>query len=386
MNRRERVKKAFHFDKPDRVPMSAFSFDSDFFPVETHQPISWQPIDYPPHVNGGSFQIENKAFRRDIYDWDNDLRIKAGYSENWWEHSHDSIDEFRVLWRSSGTQCDDKTKGHPIKGSFQDDGSGEGWEKIDDFEFPNGSSPERFKDSKWKSMAEDRYLIGALGSGGLFSRCSYMRGFNNFLIDLARNNYPNKTIQLINSVFTFHLNIIENLKKHCPPLDSIMMVDDFGTQKSAFISPRIFRKFFKEPYKQLANLTHDLGMDFILHSCGDVLALLPEFIELGVDVMEFDSPHMTGVDNFKDLAKERRIAFWLCSNIQSTYIYGTPKEVEEEIKYYIKEIGKNEGGLAIWEYPSNKSIGTPKKNIRAQRKATLKWGNYNENGLIDWLA
>ena len=61
MNRRERVKKAFHFDKPDRVPMSAFSFDSDFFPVEPHQPISWQPIDYPPHVNGGSFQIENKS-------------------------------------------------------------------------------------------------------------------------------------------------------------------------------------------------------------------------------------------------------------------------------------------------------------------------------------
>ena len=76
MNRRERVKKAFHFDKPDRVPMSAFSFDSDFFPVEPHQPISWQPIDYPPHVNGGSFQIENKAFMKLILEYTREAGVR----------------------------------------------------------------------------------------------------------------------------------------------------------------------------------------------------------------------------------------------------------------------------------------------------------------------
>ena len=40
----------------------------------------------------------------------------------------------------------------------------------------------------------------------------------------------------------------------------------------------------------------------------------------------------------------------------------------------------------IWEYPDNYSLGTPKKNIRAQRKAALKGGNYNENGVVEWLA
>ena len=127
-------------------------------------------------------------------------------------------------------------------------------------------------------------------------------------------------------------------------------------------------------------------MDFLLHSCGDILALLPEFVDIGIDAMEFDSPHMTGVENFKRFAKERKIAFCLSSSIQSTYLYGTPVEIEEEIKYYIKEIGNNEGGLVLWEYPDNYSIGTPKRNIRAQRKAALKWGKYNENGVIEWLA
>ena len=102
--------------------------------------------------------------------------------------------------------------------------------------------------------------------------------------------------------------------------------------------------------------------------------------------MEFDSPHMTGVENFKRFAEERKMAFWLSSNIQTTFVNGTPQDVEEEVKYYIKEIGNNEGGLAIYEYTDFEAIGVPKKNIRKQRKAILKWGNYNENGIIDWLA
>jgi uroporphyrinogen-III decarboxylase len=168
-------------------------------------------------------------------------------------------------------------------------------------------------------------------------------------------------------------------------LDSIFVTDDFGTQKSAFVSPRIFKKFFKEPYKKLVDLTHDLGMDFILHSCGDVLGLIPEFVDIGIDVLEFDSPHMTGVENFKKFAQERKVAFWLSSNIQSTFINGTAQDVEEEVKYYIKEIGNNEGGLAIYEYTDFDAINAPKKNVRAQRKAVLKWGNYNKDGNIDWL-
>ncbi len=158
---------------------------------------------------------------------------------------------------------------------------------------------------------------------------------------------------LIDSVLSFNLTIIEKLKDYCQPLDSIFVTDDFGTQKSAFISPRIFKKFFKESYGKIVKKTHDLSMDFILHSCGNVLDLIPEFIDIGIDVLEFDSPHMTGVGNFKQYAQERKIAFWLSSNIQSTFVQGTAQDVEDEIKYYIEEVGNNEGGLAIYEYTIN---------------------------------
>ena len=136
----------------------------------------------------------------------------------------------------------------------------------------------------------------------------------------------------------------------------------------------------------MVSLTHDLGMDFLLHSCGDILGLIPEFIDIGIDVLQFDSPHMTGVENFKKFVQERKMAFWLSSNIQSTFINGTPQDVEEEVKYYIKEVGNNEGGLGICEYTDFEAINAPKRNVRAQRKAVQKWGNYNEKGIIDWLV
>ena len=165
-----------------------------------------------------------------------------------------------------------------------------------------------------------------------------------------------------------------------------MIFDDLGTQNSAFISPKIYQKHFKKYYHQLVKLTNDLGMDFFMHSCGDVLDLLPEFVDIGIDLMQFDSPHMTGVENFKQYAKEKKIAFGLSSNIQSTFVKGTPEDIKNEIKYYIKEVGNNEGGLVIWEYTSFKTIEAPKKNVRAQRKAVKKWGNYNGSGVIDWLS
>ncbi len=334
MDRKERVKRAFHFNRPDKVPFIGLTVDSDFYPIQFCEPITWQPTNYPPHVNGGAQNFANPSFRRDVYDWKPEIRESLGYPPNWWEYPHESIDEFGVIWRTSGTKSEDKTMGHPIKGSLQGASPEEGWENLDNLNLPDPHNSLRYKliiAGRWRKIAEDRYLIGDLGSGGIFNRCSTIRGFNNFLVDLSRNNHPNQVNQLIRMITEYNLGLIENMKKYCPPLDSIMISDDLGSQKSAFLSPMIFRKFFKKYYGQLVSLTHDLNMDFIMHSCGNVLALLPELQDIGVDVMEFDSPHMTGVENFKIFAEKRKMAFWLSSNIQTTFVHGTPQDVENEI-------------------------------------------------------
>ena len=381
MKSKERVKRAFHFNKPDRVPMSCFTLKTDFFPVIQFEPKAWQPKEYPPHVQGGAYTLSSRAVRWFIYNWKKKYRKEAGYPKKWWKYPHTSMDEWGVLWKSSGIESEDKTMGHPFHGPLQ-----ENWDGLENLHVPDAADPKRYRLAKsriMKFLGRKRYTLGSYGSDGLFTKASQIRGFNNLLIDFARN--PKKVHRLIQKILPFYKTQAKKYKEYYPLLDSMVMADDFGTQKSPFLSPEVFRKFFFEAFKKLSDLIHDLGMDFILHSCGDVGDLIPQFIDIGIDVLEFDSPHMTGVENFKKYAAERKMAFWLCSNIQTTYVNGTPKEVEQEIKYYIRAVGNNEGGLAIYEYPQNYSLGTPKENIKAQREAVLKWGKYNLDHKIKWL-
>ncbi|TXT67372.1 MAG: putative Methylcobalamin:coenzyme M methyltransferase [Promethearchaeota archaeon] len=381
MNSKERVKAAFHFNKPDKIPISCLSLKSDFFPVRIYPPKSWQPIDYPPHVPGGVDSISKPLYRLFIYRWKRGNRIRAGYARKWWQYPHKSIDEWRNMWKSSGTKSEDITRGHPYQGFLHDN-----WDELENFEPPDLTDKKRYRILKtyiWKLLGRKRYTIGELVPNGFFALCSQIRGFSNFLIDLVR--HPKQVEQLINKLLPYFITLITKYKEYYSSLDSVMVADDLGTQKSPFISPSLFQKFFKKPYKKIIELAHDFNLDFILHSCGEILELMPDIIDMGVDVFEFDSPHMVGVENIKKIAKQKKVAFWLSSNIQSTYTLGTPEEIEEEIKLYIKEVGNNQGGLAIYEYMSKRALGTPKQNVIAQRESVRKWGNYDEEGKIDWI-
>lgn len=382
MNSKERVKRAFHYEKPDHIPFFCKNvLKSDFLYAILFNPKLWQPRDYPPHVSGGVNSISKLYYRLFVYNWKKSTRKKANKAKRWWKSPHISIDEWRVLWKSAGTESNDITKGHPFLGPLQ-----ESWDNLDDFKIPDGSDQDRFRlirNELWKILAKNRYTVGALGVNGFFNLCTQLRGFNNLLIDFKRN--PKNISLLIKKIEPYYLIQIKEFKNQYPKLDSVYIADDLGTQKSPFISPSTFKSFFKEPYKRIVELTHDLGMDFIFHSCGQIFELMPDIIETGINIFQFDSPLMTGVENFESFTEDKEIAFWLSSNIQSTYILGTANEVENEIKYYIKYIGKKNGGLAIYEYDANKIIGAPKENIISQRRATQKWGKYNKGGIIDWL-
>jgi len=381
MDSKERVKKAMHFEKPDRIPLSCVNLKTDFFPFSTYPPKSFQPKEFPPHVQGGVNSMSKFYFRLLIYRWKRKFRKNLRFQKKWWKYPHESIDEWGIIWKSSGTESDDITRGHPYKGPLQ-----ENWDNLEDYEIPDASDPERYRIVRskfWQFLGRKKYCIGELSPNGFFNLCSQLRGFSNFLIDIGRK--PNNVEELVEKVKPFYMTKIEKYKEYYPKMDAIIVADDLGAQNSPFISPKLFKRFFSPAYKEIIELTHDLDMDFILHSCGQILELLPELITLGVDVFEFDSPHMTGVENFKKFSEQRRVAFWLSSNIQSTYVNGTPEEIEEEIKYYIKEIGAKDGGLAIYEYTSNNALGTPKENIIAQREAVNKWGIYNKEGKIKWI-
>ena len=69
-------------------------------------------------------------------------------------------------------------------------------------------------------------------------------------------------------------------------VDAILYPDDWGTQTALMISPAMWRKYFKANYRNVFDEAHRLGMDVILHSCGNVMDLVPDLIDVGVDVLD----------------------------------------------------------------------------------------------------
>ena len=108
MKSKERVKRAFHFNHPDRVPMSPTTLKSDFFPVMPNIPRSWQPNEYPPHIKGDLSNFGNFFYKKVYYDWNDEYRKKLGLEKKWWETIKDVINEWGVIWRTSGTSSEDK--------------------------------------------------------------------------------------------------------------------------------------------------------------------------------------------------------------------------------------------------------------------------------------
>ena len=65
-----------------------------------------------------------------------------------------------------------------------------------------------------------------------------------------------------------------------------MFHDDWGTQNNMFFSPDVWRSLIKPQIKKAVDRCHELGVLFDMHSCGKIEAVVPEFVELGIDAWQ----------------------------------------------------------------------------------------------------
>lgn len=347
-----RVKKAIHFDSPDRVPFMGYNTPQsflhvDFFPILPIPSSEWQPR-YPYYPHTYEHLIKLHLYR---WGWQGKKVPKK-----WLKKPRIEIDEWGCYWKSIG----DGTVGHPYKPAFKN------WSDLSRFELPLVHKYGFTKN--FSLIAPTRYKLGLI-QHFFFERSSFLRGFNNLLVDFRKN--PQKVKDLLDKMKKWYVDSIKSLRG----CHGIITGDDLGTQNNAIMSPEIFKKFYYDVYAEVIELTHKLGMDFILHSCGNVKDLIPIFIELGVDAMDFDSPHMVGIKNIGKFSYKKNMAFFCCVNIQSVYPNGTPRDVYKEVYKMIKYINTKEGGLIFKDYiDAHTSIRVPMKNIKSYWRGVKKYG------------
>jgi hypothetical protein len=141
---------------------------------------------------------------------------------------------------------------------------------------------------------------------------------------------------------------------------------DFGTQNGPFISPASYRKLYQPFHRRVNDWVHEhTGWKTFCHSCGSIIALLPDIVDAGFDVLNPVQCSAAGMD--PQTLKEKfgtRITFWGGGvDTQRTLPFGTPDEVRREVRQRIEVFGR--GGGFGFSTVHNVQGGTPAENLVA---------------------
>jgi uroporphyrinogen decarboxylase len=120
--------------------------------------------------------------------------------------------------------------------------------------------------------------------------------------------------------------------------------DDFASQKGMLVSPETWRRYLKPVYRAVFDLAKSRGMKVWFHSCGQFRPVLPDLVEIGMDVWETSQVHLAG--NEPDVLKRefgRDITFYGAVNSQTTLPLGTPAQVRAEVRERVRVLGKGGG-------------------------------------------
>jgi hypothetical protein len=138
--------------------------------------------------------------------------------------------------------------------------------------------------------------------------------------------------------------MVRRVERLCqlPGLDGIHFRDDWGTQQALMISPRLWRTFFKPAYARLFALARNAGVHVWFHSDGVIEAIIPDLIEIGVQVL---NPQVSAIGRKKVAALCRgRICVEADIDRQGILPYGTPEDVRAAVRADIKAFDGLNGG------------------------------------------
>ena len=131
---------------------------------------------------------------------------------------------------------------------------------------------------KWR---EDGCWIQAQVEVGFNVVSAFYTGIENFLIALIEE--PEWCVDMINHGLELNLMFLDAIWNEGYEFDSVLWYDDMGYKGCAFFSVDTYREFLKPAHKRLTEWAHSKGIVAHMHSCGNVMALVPEFIDLGID-------------------------------------------------------------------------------------------------------
>jgi uroporphyrinogen decarboxylase len=194
---------------------------------------------------------------------------------------------------------------------------------------------------------QDKYLL--LGYIPLFERLINLRGFEDLLVDMISDR--DSFLMMRDMVHGYNMRLVNRLLGLRP--DGISLADDWGSQISLLISPDLWRELFKPLYKEMISKIKAAGVHVFFHSDGYIMDILPDFIEIGVDVfwVEFG---VNPINKLKEAAKNKA-AFLALYDTQKV-----ERSSLEELEIHLNQCrdifgGKDGGFIGLYDLNDSKA-------------------------------
>jgi uroporphyrinogen-III decarboxylase len=333
MKPRERVIAALNHQKVDRPPFQA-TFTPEFAErLRTKLNILGKPP-YDPHsFRWSGYELE-KATGQDA------LQFGMGWSTNYYLDDKPYEDDWGIGWSVAfydtafGKGFYSDITHHPLK---------EDPSQVDHYTAPDPNAPKLYHglERLIKEEKDDYYIIGRIHCT-IFETAWALRGMVEMFMDMVENkDLADKILEI---PYQHHLQIAKNMAER--GVDMIWLGDDVGGQNGMLMSPDMWRYFFKERMKtiilEIKKINPEIKVAY--HSCGNVLSIIPDLIEVGLDVL---NPIQAECMDLEFLQKEYgdRLCFFGGINVQSTLPFGSQKDIINEVQHGMNTIGKNGGWI-----------------------------------------
>lgn len=353
MKPRDRVLAALNHETPDRCPMQ-ISFTPEFASRLAEELRLGSDGLHNPHGGGNTYELE-RALDEDL------LLTSVGWANSYYQPADDYIDEWGIGWRSVqyttpfGVGRYTEFSHHPLAEDHA----------IDAYQAPNPNRPELYKEAEWvlQNFKESHWIVGVAVTT-IFETAWALRGYERMLTDLALR--PELAERILDFPYHYHLIAAKTLAQM--GVDMIWLGDDIGAQHSMLISPKMWRRFLKP---RMANLIAEVKganpqVKVAYHSDGSIYPIIPDLIEIGVDVLNPIQPASMDPAELKRLYGDR-LCFWGSIDEQHTLPFGSPADVRAEVQTRLDTLGKN-GGLIIGP-THHVQLDTPMENFWAMINA-----------------
>lgn len=307
-------------------------------------------------------------FMDDASDWELLINEDKNYSY--------FTDVWGIVWRmpKEGGLYYDLWK-HPLMGDNLED--------FKKFKWPNPTDSKRTENmirKAKKTYEEGKYAVGLGMCGmtvGFLQEFQWLQGFIDAYTNLAGN--PTFSNMLFDKFLELDLAFWEwFLPKAGKYFNVILLSDDVAGQNGLLISEKMIKKYLKPRYTKLFSTIHKLAPNIKInfHSCGAIYDIIPDLIEMGVDILNPLQLAAKGMD-IKKIKKEfgKDLSFWGGGiDTQHTLPHGTPKQIKEEVKRNIEILAP--GGGFVFNTVHNIQADVPPQNIMAMIEAVHEYGKY----------